>query len=124
MAVEPQQDLDSDIAQIWNEAVQKYADTIGEEVKNLLNYDVSDITNREGAFNEYRHDGHMVDKLRSSLSRSTEFLTSIANIVGSAVSTVRISCYFDTAYDGTVLNTCYGRLSRRVRLSRRHSLLF
>ncbi|PGH15791.1 hypothetical protein AJ79_02171 [Helicocarpus griseus UAMH5409] len=79
----------SDVPFLWQQALEKYQESTGKALQQLPRFArVEDILKdtelQEGTFNKFRHNGGMVDRLRSSIARNASFLESLKFVVDAA----------------------------------------
>ncbi len=89
------QDASSDVASIWQDALLKYSHSTGKDIQSLPRYtNVNDILKdgeiQNGVFSTYRHDGSIVQRLRSSIIRSNGIIQSGAQVLGAATQGVSL----------------------------------
>jgi hypothetical protein len=83
----------SDVAAIWNEALENYEQITGLQVQyldraNNVDQILDEIHEKETRFNSRRHDGSKLDKFRTLVSKSLAPIQSVGDIVSQATKAV------------------------------------
>ncbi|KKZ68736.1 hypothetical protein EMCG_05645 [[Emmonsia] crescens] len=81
--------IPSDVSLLWQRALDKYQESTGKDLEEVPRFTrVEDIFKdaelQQGTFNKFRHNGEMVDRLRSSVARNVNFLQSLQFVVDGA----------------------------------------
>ncbi|KAG5292849.1 hypothetical protein I7I48_05057 [Histoplasma ohiense] len=93
----------SDISLLWQRALDKYQENTGKDLEDMPHFtNVEDILDdaqlQQTAFDQFRHDGELLDRIRSSVAGNFNFLESLKFLVdGAALAyppTVAISSAF------------------------------
>lgn len=91
-AMDPAEKADaipSDVSLLWQRALDKYQESTGKDLEEVPRFTrVEDIFKdaelQQGTFNKFRHNGEMVDRLRSSVARNVNVLQSLQFVVDGA----------------------------------------
>ncbi|EER37611.1 predicted protein [Histoplasma capsulatum H143] len=95
--------ISSDISLLWQRALDKYQENTGKDLEDMPHFtNVEDILDdaqlQQTAFDQFRHDGELLDRIRSSVTGNFNFLESLKFLVdGAALAyppTVAISSAF------------------------------
>ncbi|PGH06161.1 hypothetical protein GX51_02549 [Blastomyces parvus] len=81
--------IPSDVSLLWKQALDKYRESTGKDLQKVPRFTaVEDILKdaelQQTTFNKFRHDGELIDRLRSSIARNINYLGSLKFLVDGA----------------------------------------
>ncbi|KLJ13644.1 hypothetical protein EMPG_11426 [Blastomyces silverae] len=81
--------IPSDVSLLWQQALARYRESTGKDLQKVPRFTsveniLKDAELQQTTFNRFRHDGELIDRLRSSVARNVNYLGSLRFLVDGA----------------------------------------